>query len=95
MSEEKKGGWKDSNWYVSMTGFWGEYRKHRIGIFGIILLALFVGMALSAPILATHDPAPNNKVAPNYLAPSWMSVFDPGGVVSDNYLENPDFLESP
>jgi ABC-type dipeptide/oligopeptide/nickel transport system permease subunit len=62
---------------------------------GVFLLILFVGMAIFAPFLATHDPATNNKVAPNYLAPGWMSVFDPGGVVSDNYLENPDFLESP
>ncbi|MHA2190352.1 MAG: hypothetical protein ACXAAP_08980 [Candidatus Thorarchaeota archaeon] len=95
MSVQKKGGWKDSNWYVNISGFWGEYRKHRIGMIGVFLLILFVGMAIFAPILATHDPATNNKVAPNYLAPGWMSVFDPGGVISDNYLENPDFLESP
>ncbi|MHA1957463.1 MAG: ABC transporter permease [Candidatus Thorarchaeota archaeon] len=95
MSEQKKGGWKDSNWYVSLSNFWGEYRRHRIGMVGVFLLILFVGMAIFAPFLATHDPATNNKVAPNYLAPGWMSVFDPGGVVSDNYLENPDFLESP
>jgi len=79
-------GWKDSNWYVSINSFWKEYRKHRIGLLGILLLTLFFGMAIFAPALATHDPTPQAKVAPTYLAPSWLSVFDPEGVVTDDYM---------
>ena len=80
MSELKKGGWKDSNWYVSFTGFWNEYKKHKVGLLGIVVLLLFIGMAVFAPWLATHDPSPTNKVAPSFLAPSWMAFFDPEGV---------------
>jgi len=51
-------------------------------------------MAIFAPQLATHDPTPQAKVAPTYLAPSWLSVFDPQGVVTDDYLE-PNLDEAP
>ncbi len=94
MSESQKG-WKDSNWYVSIDSFWSEYRKHRIGLLGILLMALFFSMALFAPVLATHDPTPQAKVAPTYLAPSWLSVFDPTGVVTGDYLEDPFLNEAP
>ena len=90
MSESgKKGDWRDSNWYVSITGFWREFRKHRIGILGIILLVLFVGMAIFAPVLATHSPRPNDKIAPGFLAPSWMNFFDPTGVKTQEYMVDP------
>ncbi|MFW9850756.1 MAG: hypothetical protein ACFFF4_16640, partial [Candidatus Thorarchaeota archaeon] len=95
MSDSKKGGWKDSNWYVSASGFWREYRKHKIGILGIIVLLFYVGMAFGAPLLATHDPSPNHKVAPSFLAPGWMELFDPTGVrtgefMPDQYLVDPN-----
>ncbi|MHA1615507.1 MAG: ABC transporter permease [Candidatus Thorarchaeota archaeon] len=94
MSGSQKG-WKDSNWYVSITGFWKEYRKHRIGLIGLFIMAIFFGMAIFAPQLATHDPTPQAKVAPTYLAPSWLSVFDPSGVVTDDYLDDPTLSETP
>jgi len=52
-------------------------------------------MAIFAPALATHDPTPQAKVAPTYLAPSWLSVFDPEGVVTDDYIEDPFLNEEP
>ncbi|MCK5264798.1 MAG: ABC transporter permease [Candidatus Thorarchaeota archaeon] len=94
MSESRKG-WKDSNWYVSITGFWREYRKHRIGLIGIFVMLIFFGMAIFAPVLATHDPTPLVKVAPEYLAPSWLSMFDPDGVVTGEYLTDPLINEEP
>ncbi|MBN2228853.1 MAG: ABC transporter permease [Candidatus Thorarchaeota archaeon] len=94
MSGSKKG-WRDSNWYVSITGFWREYRKHRIGLVGLALIIIFVGMAIFAPILVTHDPTPQAKVAPTYLAPSWLSVFDPNGVVTGDLLTDPNLEEAP
>ncbi|TXT57406.1 MAG: Oligopeptide transport system permease protein OppC [Candidatus Thorarchaeota archaeon] len=95
MSDSKSSSWKDSNWYVSLTGFWKEYRKHKIGILGIIVLFLFVGMAFAAPWLATHDPAPGKKVAPSFLAPEWMAVFDPEGVLTDEYMPDPQLTNEP
>jgi hypothetical protein len=94
LSESEKT-WKDSNWYVSLTGFWAEYKKHRMGIIGIIVVILFFGMAIFAPNLSTHDPNPQAKVAPAYLAPSWLSVFDPTGVVTGELLEDPMITQEP
>ena len=90
MSEEKTQDWKDSNWYVSITGFWGEYRKHRIGILGLAVLILYFGIAIFAPTIALGvDPSPTNKVAPPFLAPAWMQVFDPTGVVTGELSPDP------
>ncbi|MGY5863939.1 MAG: ABC transporter permease [Candidatus Thorarchaeota archaeon] len=94
MSESGKG-WKDSNWYASASGFWREYRKHRIGIVGIIIMSFFVGMAIMAPYLGTSDPNPLTTVAPTYLAPSWMSVFDSEAVVTGNLLTTEDMDQEP
>ncbi len=89
MSEMHKG-WRDSNWYVSITGFWREYRKHRVGLVGLSLIIIFVGMAIFAPILITHDPVPSSKVAPAYLMPGWLAVFDPSGVLTGEILTDPN-----
>ena len=87
--------WRDRNWYVSIAGFWREFKKHRIGIIGLIVLAIFIGMAIGAPLLATHDPTPTSKVAPSYLAPSWMNVFDPGSAYTDEYIPDPALTQEP
>ncbi|MFW9787263.1 MAG: ABC transporter permease subunit [Candidatus Thorarchaeota archaeon] len=94
MSRTEKG-WKDSNWYVGITNFWREYRKHRIGLIGLGIMFIFFGMAVFAPYLATHDPTPQAKVAPTYLAPSWLSVFDPTGVVTGELVTDPTLSQEP
>ena len=94
MSRSQKG-WKDSNWYINLTGFLREYRKHKIGIVGLIIMLFFFGMATFAPYLGTLDPNPLKPIAPSYLAPSWMSVFDPQGVVTANYLDRSDLNQEP
>lgn len=76
-------------------GFWKEFRRHKIGFVGIIILLFYVGMAVFAPTLATHDPKTNNKVAPTFRAPSWVSVFDPEGVVTDEYMPDQYLYEEP
>ena len=62
---------------------------------GLFIMVIFFGMAIFAPQLATHDPTPQAKVAPTYLAPAWLSVFDPNGVVTDDYLDDPFLNEAP
>jgi peptide/nickel transport system permease protein len=91
----QKRNWKDSNWYVSSTNFWREYRKHKIGLIGLGVMLIFFGMAIFAPYLATYDPNPQAKVAPTYLAPSWLSVFDPQGVVTGPLITDPTLSEAP
>ncbi|MFW9887251.1 MAG: ABC transporter permease subunit [Candidatus Thorarchaeota archaeon] len=90
MSDSGRGSLKDSSWYVSIIGFWREYRKHRMGIVGILALVIFVIMAVGAPVFATHDPSPSIKVGPRFMAPQWAEIFDPTGVVTRNYLPDPD-----
>ncbi|MFW9919380.1 MAG: ABC transporter permease [Candidatus Thorarchaeota archaeon] len=95
VSESKKTNWRDNNWYIGITGFWSEFRRHKEGIAGLLVLLLYIMMAISAPALATHDPSPNNKVAPSFLAPSWMSTFDPNGVVTNQVVPDPYWSTSP
>jgi ABC-type dipeptide/oligopeptide/nickel transport system permease subunit len=61
-----------------------------MGIIGVLALVLFVVMAVGAPIFATHDPSPSIKVGPRFMAPQWTEIFDPTGVVTRNYLQDPD-----
>ncbi|MFW9908322.1 MAG: ABC transporter permease [Candidatus Thorarchaeota archaeon] len=95
MTETRKSSWKDSNWYVGISGFWSEYKRHKIGLIGIGVLLMFALMAITAPALATHDPSPNNKVAPSFLAPAWMNFFDPTGVVTEQRIPDPKFGSTP
>ncbi len=53
----------------------------------------YVGMAFGAPVLATHDPSPNHKVAPSFLAPGWMALFDPSGVRTGEYMPDQYLLD--
>ncbi len=55
----------------------------------------FVGMAIFAEQLVTNDPSPQAKVAPTYLMPSWLSVFDPSGVITGDILPDPDIDHEP
>ena len=58
-------------------------------------MAIFFGMAIFAPVLATHDPSPQAIVAPSYLAPSWLSVFDQNRVPPGECIDDPNFENSP
>ncbi len=78
-----------------MSGFMREYRKHRIGIVGLAIMSIFVGMAILAPWLGTGDPNPLVTVAPTYLQPSWMAVFDPEGVVTEDVLTRESLDQEP
>lgn len=91
MSEVKRS-WRDSNWYVNLTGFWREYKKHRLGILGIIVVIVFFGMAIFAPYLTTHNPNPTVRISSEFQAPGWLSILDSSGVVTGEFIEDP-FLE--
>jgi ABC-type dipeptide/oligopeptide/nickel transport system permease subunit len=95
LSADKKTGWKDSNWYVSIRGFADEYRKHRIGMFGVILLIIFLGMAAFAPYLVVNSPDPSARIAAPFQAPAWTEVFDPNAVTTREYMPDPFFASAP
>jgi peptide/nickel transport system permease protein len=79
-SETKKGSWKDTAAYQGIVNSWREYKRHKVGVVGLIMLGAFLGMAIFADFFIDYNPNPINKVAPEYLAPGWMQVFDPGSV---------------
>jgi ABC-type dipeptide/oligopeptide/nickel transport system permease subunit len=58
-------------------------------------MSSFIAMAILAPYLGTSDPNPLSTVAPTYLAPSWMSVFDSEAVVTGNLLTTDDMDTEP
>jgi peptide/nickel transport system permease protein len=86
-------GWRDSNWYIALVDFVSKYKRHRMGVIGIAILIMFVGIAIAAPYIVPYDPTPSNKVAPPFLAPAWMQVFDPLGVVTKERIDN-QYLEA-
>ncbi len=62
------------------SGFqvWRLYRANRAGMLGLVFLLSFIGMALLAPILATHDDPFSitwAEVNPQYEAPSLKFLF--------------------
>ncbi|MCP3818177.1 ABC transporter permease [Streptomyces sp. A3M-1-3] len=51
--------------------FWRDFRSHRAGLGGLVLLGVFVLLALFAPLLADRDSLDITRVtAPSHLAPS-------------------------
>jgi ABC-type dipeptide/oligopeptide/nickel transport system permease subunit len=82
--------WRDTVWYINITSFLREFSRHKIGLLGIIGLAFFIGMAIVAPYLVQYSPSPNARVAGDFLAPSWMQFFDPGGVVTHDAVQDPE-----
>jgi len=62
----------------SAAKIWHDFRKMRGGMFGLLILVVFVVMAVFAPILATHKN-PNAmswaRVNPALSPPSWQFLF--------------------
>ena len=52
-------------------------------------------MAVFADGLITYSPSPTAKVAPTYLMPSWLSVFDPYGVITGEVLPDANLDQTP
>jgi peptide/nickel transport system permease protein len=44
---QPRGGWSD---------FWRRFRRHRLALFGAVVILLMYGVAILAPVLATQDP---------------------------------------
>lgn len=57
-----------------ITGFWEEYRRTKIGVVAIVLLAIYVLMALLAPWLSPYDPTLDKRIAESFAAPSWITI---------------------
>lgn len=58
-----------------ITGFWEEFRRKKIGIFGLVLLALFVFTAIFSPWLTPYNPMQKTRVAQIFARPEWITIF--------------------
>lgn len=55
--------------------FWDEYKRKKIGIFGLALLSVFVFAAIFGPWLTPYDPINKTRVAQAFAMPEWVTVF--------------------
>ena len=57
--------------------FWDEYKRKKVGLFGIIVLSLFIILAVFAPWLTPYDPIAREAVAQRFAMPQWVTIFPP------------------
>lgn len=63
-------------WFRRIKGFWEDFSHNKIGLVGLGIILVYVIVAFTQPILATHDP---NKtgLAEKYAMPEWVTLFNP------------------
>jgi peptide/nickel transport system permease protein len=54
---------------AALGRFWSAYRHQRAGVAGLIVFAVFLGLALAAPLLFSHDELEVTKATGQVLAP--------------------------
>jgi len=58
-----------------IRGFWEEFKRKRIGLFGVAILGFFVVLAAFAPWLTPYDPIIRERVAEDFARPEWLTIF--------------------
>lgn len=56
-------------------GFWDVYKRNKIGMVGIVIVAIYVFMALFAQWLTPYDPITSKRLAEGFAMPEWMTIF--------------------
>lgn len=57
-----------------IEGFWEEFSRKRIGLFGMAILIFYVVLAVIAPVITPYDPVARERVAEDFAIPAWMTV---------------------
>jgi peptide/nickel transport system permease protein len=81
----------EQNGTSGARSFWQSFRRNRMGLVGLIMLAVALGMAVAAPWLAPYNPKQAVKVSIDtiYAAPSpehWLGTDDAGKDVLSNLI---------
>ncbi len=76
---------------TSLSGFWRSFRRSRMGLVGLGMLAAVVVTAVFAPIIAPYDPKEVVRVTIDdiYAGPSsehWLGTDDAGKDVLSNFI---------
>jgi peptide/nickel transport system permease protein len=45
------------------AAFWQQFRRHRLGLFGLAVVVVLAAVALAAPLLAPHDPFTTSRAS--------------------------------
>ncbi len=77
-SSRRQAAW--GNWYR----IWLNLRGNALGMIGLTIIAIFIGIAIFAPLLATHDPAAQD-LANRLAAPSAAHWFGTDELGRDIY----------
>jgi len=59
----------------SWGNLWREYRRNRLGMLGAVILAIFVLVAVFAPLMTPYDPIRDNFIAEPFALPGWYVIF--------------------
>ena len=74
-----------------MQGFWLAFRRNRMGLLGLGMIAVMIFIAIFAPLLAPYDPKERVRVSLDsiYAKPSsehWFGTDDAGKDVLSNFI---------
>jgi peptide/nickel transport system permease protein len=58
-----------------IKGFWEDYRRNKIGLAGVAILAIFVAVSLLAPLLTPYHPTRTKYLAESLAMPQWATIF--------------------
>jgi len=62
-------------WSRRLRGFWEEFSHNKIGLFGLVILAIYGAVAIFAPVLTPYDPTLTKDLANPFAQPEWMTIF--------------------
>ena len=59
---------------AKIAQFWSTYRRSRLGLVGLTILASFLLVSISAPALTPYDPIRDRDLAEGAALPAWYKV---------------------
>jgi peptide/nickel transport system permease protein len=78
-----------------LKGFWNEYKRSKRGLLGLTILAVYIGVAVLAPVIAPYDPysptllghypaGERPQIAEQLAKPVWLKFLPGGSALSEN-----------
>ena len=70
----------------TLRRFWSIYKQNKLGVFGLIILAVFTALAILAPVLAFYPPL-HTGAGDALMSPSWQYPLGTDDLGRDLYSE--------
>ena len=70
----------------TLKRFWSIYKQNKLGVFGLIILAVFTALAILAPVLAFYPPL-HTGAGDAFMSPSWQYPLGTDDLGRDLYSE--------